>query len=216
MFTPLLRPEKPPTTAEEALVAARLLLQTAELTGAIVSLEKPADVPSGLQGAELNITLPIPALEAALHKAAVKAAAEQGVKISQTNLRLSEPTPNRLHLHVTVEAKVFGGSLKIDVEGDVTPEGETHVRFSGFKMESGGGMFGGIATAMIRPKLSALEAAPLELQQLTGVPVRLTQLGCLEETLTLRGAFSAPPTAAAQRAGEISAETRDTGAPRPL
>ena len=194
MFTHL-RPEKPPTSAEEAIAAAGLLLQTAELTGATVSLEKPAAVPSGLEGAELKITLPIPALDAALHKAAVKAAAEQGVKISHTNLRLCEPAPNQLHLHVTVEAKVFGGILKIDVEGDVSPEGGTHVRFSSFTMESGGGMFGGIAAAMIRPKLTALEAEPLELQQLTGVPVRLTQLGCLDGTLTLRGAFTSPPTA---------------------
>lgn len=195
MFTHL-RPEKPPASAEEALAAARLLLQTAEVSGATVSLEKPALVPGGLEGAELKVTLSVPAFEAALHTAAVKAAANQGVKISSTNLRVSEPVPNRLHFHVTVEAKVFGGSLKIDVEGDATPEGGTHVRFSDCKMEGGGGMFGGIATAMIRPKLSALEAAPIALQQLTGVPVLLTQLGCQDETLTLRGAFTAPPAAA--------------------
>ena len=198
MFTHLLRPEKPPTSAEEAIAAARLLLQTAEITGATVSLEKPANVPGGIEGAELKVTLPIPALEAALHTAAVKAAAEQGVKISHTNLRLSENAPNRLTLHITVEAKVFGGSLKIDVVGDVAPERGTHLRLSGFKMEGGGGIFGGIAAAMIRPKLAALEAAPLELQQLTGVPVLLTQLGCLDETLTLSGSFSAPHTGAPQ------------------
>jgi len=195
MFTHL-RPEKPPTSAEEAIAAAGLLLQTAEVSGAVVSLEKPAVVPGGLEGAELKVTLPVPALEAALHAAAVRAAAEQGVKISSTTLRVSEPVPNLLHLHVTVEAKVFGGILKVDVEGDATPEGGTHVRFSGCKMEGGGGMFGGIAAAMIRPKLSALEAAPIALQQLTGVPVSLTQLGCQNETLTLRGAFTAPSAAA--------------------
>lgn len=184
--------KKLPASAEEALATARLLLQTAELTDATVSLEKPATIPGGLEGAELKVTLPIPSLQAAVHKAAVKAAAEQGVKISHSNLRLSETAPDRLHLDLTVEAKVFGGSLKIEIEGDVAPEKGTHLRFSGFKMEGGGGMFGGIATATIRPKLTALEASPLDLQQLTGVPLQLTQLGCQEETLTLRGAFNAP------------------------
>lgn len=196
MFSQFPRPEKPPASAEEAVSTARLILEKAGVAGAIVSLEKPADVPGGLAGAELSVALPILSLEAAIHEAVLKAAAEQGVKITQTNLHLSQPQADRLHLQVVVEAKVFGGTLKIIVEGELAPERGTHLRFSGFKMEGGGGMFGGIAAAMIRPKLSALEAAPLELQRLVGVPVILSQLSCLGDTLTVWGGFLAPHTAA--------------------
>jgi hypothetical protein len=45
---------------------------------------------------------------------------------------------------------------------------------------------------MIRPKLAALEAEPINLQKLAGVPVELTQLACVEDTLTLKGAFTNP------------------------
>ena len=195
MFSHLPLPEKPPTSAEEAVATARDLLEAAGITGATVTLEKNAAVEGELAGAELKVSLPVQALETALHGAAVAAAAAQGVKVSRTGLTLTENEPAGLHLRLEVEAKVFGGTLTIQVEGNATPEAGTHLRFHGLKMDGGGGMFGGIASAMIRPKLAALEAAPLDLQRLAGVPVTLTQLTCADGALTLRGTFSStlPP-----------------------
>jgi hypothetical protein len=192
MFRDLPLPEKPPTSAEEAISAARQLLHAAGITGATMSLEKDADVPGQLEGAELKVSLPVHSLEAAVHAAATAAAAEQGLKITRTGLRLRENGPNALQVHVEVEAKVFGGSLKVGVEGGLASEGGRNLRFSGLKMEGGAGVFGGIASAMIRPKLAALEAAPLPLEKLAGVPVELTQLTCSDETLVIRGRFTPP------------------------
>lgn len=186
-------PNKPPTSTQEALATARLLLQIAGVTGATVSLEKPATIDGGLSGAEIKVQVPVTALEEALHKALVTMAAEQGVKLTQSHMAVSQPQQHRLHLRVGVEAKVFGGTLEVSVEGDLTPENGTHLRFSGLKMEGGGGMFGGIATSMIRPRLAALEAAPVDLQKLAGVPLELTQLACTGEALTLAVSFTAAP-----------------------
>jgi len=191
MFNNLELPEKPPTSAEEALTATRLLLQSAGISGATVSLEKPATINGGLAGAELKVYVPIPSLKEVLHQAALTAAAEQGVKVTQTHMELSQIGPQRLHLHLGVEAKVFGGSINVSVNGDLTPENGTHLRFNNLKMEGGTGMFGGIAAAMIRPKLATLEAAPLDFQKLASVPLELTQLNCEGDALTLAISFSA-------------------------
>ena len=193
MFKHLPLPENPPASAEDAVLSARQLLKTLGIAGANVSLEKPAAQPGGLIGAALQAALPIRALEALAHQAATNAAAEQGVKVTQTLLTLQQAGENRLHLSLRVEAKIFGGTVQIGVEGHIAPENGTHLRFSGFQMESGGGIFGGIAASMIRPKLAELEASPLDLQRLAGVPLELTQLKSEEDNLVLYGTFTEPP-----------------------
>jgi hypothetical protein len=186
-------PKNPPASAEEALLSARDLLQNLGVVGATVSLVKPATKPGGLIGAELQATLPIGALETLAREAVTTAAAEQGLKVTKTTLAVQQAEENRLHLSLCAEAKIFGGTLQIGVEGYIAPENGTHLRFSGFQMEGGGGIFGGIATSMIRPKLAELEAAPLDLQRLAGVPLELTQLKTEEGNLVLFGTFTAPP-----------------------
>lgn len=193
MITDPILPKKPPTSTQEAIATARLLLQIAGVTGATVSLEKPSTIEGGLAGAELKVHAPVAALEEALHKALASMAAEQGVKLTRSHLALSQTDPQRLHLRVGVEVKVFGGIMEMSVQGDLTPENGTHLRFSGMKMEGGGGMFGGIATSMIRPRIAALEAAPLDLQKLAGVPLELTQLAYTGEALTLTVSFTDAP-----------------------
>jgi hypothetical protein len=192
MFNNLHLHKKPPASAEEAAQMARQLIQTAGVTAATVALQKNASVPGQFEGAEIQVTLPLGSLQAALHQAAVAAAAEQGVKISQTTLSLSQNEPHRLHLHLSVEAKVFGGTMNLGVQGDAASEKGTRLRFSGFKMEGGGGMLGGIASAMILPKLAALEAASLDFEGLVGVPMELTQFTLQEEALILTGTFLKP------------------------
>jgi hypothetical protein len=185
--------ENPPPSAEEAILRARQLLEKLGIAGATVSLVKPATKPGGLIGAALHAALPIRALEELARQAATTAAAEQGLKVTQTTLKLQQAGENRLHLSLRAEAKIFGGTVQIGVEGYIAPENGTHLRFSGFQMEGGGGIFGGIAGSMIRPKLAELEAAPLDLQRLAGVPLELTQLKSEEDNLVLFGSFVEPP-----------------------
>lgn len=192
MFKHLSLPENPPASAEDAVLGARQMLKTLGLADATVSLEKQAAQPGGLIGATLQAALPIRALEALAHQAATNAAAEQGLKVTQTILKLQQAGVNRLHLSLRVEAKIFGGTVQIGVEGYIAPENGTQLRFSGFQMEGGGGIFGGIAGSMIRPKLAEMEAAPLDLQRLAGVPLELTQLKSEEDNLVLYGTFTEP------------------------
>lgn len=186
-------PENPPASAEDAVLGARKLLQTLGIAGATVSLVKPATKPGGLIGASLHAVLPIRALEELARQAATTAAAEQGLKVTKTTLAVQPAGENRLHLSLRAEAKIFGGTVQIGVEGHIAPENGTHLRFSGFQMEGGGGIFGGIASSIIRPKLTELEAAPLDLQRLAGVPLELTQLKSEEDNLVLFGTFTEPP-----------------------
>jgi hypothetical protein len=185
--------ENPPASAEDAILRARQLLKTLGIAGATVSLVTPATKPGGLIGAALHAALPIRGLEELARQAVTTAAAEQGLKVTHTTLKLEQAGANRLHLSLHAEAKIFGGTLQIGVEGYIAPENGTHLRFSGLQMEGGGGIFGGIASSMIRPKLTEMEASPLDLQRLAGVPLELTELKSEEDNLVLYGTFTEPP-----------------------
>jgi hypothetical protein len=184
--------ENPQPSAEDALASARALLERAGIAGATVLLEKPANIAGGLAGAVLKACLPKASLNAAIHNAAVQLAAQQGLKVTQTRLTLEETASNELHLGLQTEAKVFGGTLQVGIGGNIRVEAKTHIQFSELKMDAGGGMFAGIAAAMIRPKLVALEAAPLDIEKLVGLPMELSELSCSAEAVTLTGTFTSP------------------------
>jgi hypothetical protein len=183
-------PQNQPASAEDAVASARLLLNAAGISDAVVSLEKPATVPGGLAGAVLMARLPRVSLEKAVHNAAAQFATQQGIKVTQTHLLLQQTSPNQVQLNLQVEAKVFGGTLQLGISGSVLVEGGTRVRFCDLNMESGGGMFAGVASAMIRPKLAALQAEPLEIEKLAGLPLELSELSYGSEVLVLLGKFS--------------------------
>ncbi len=189
MFKDLPLPKTPPASAEEAVATARNLLQAIGLNDTTVTLKTQATVPGGLTGASLSAEVPVASMEALAHKTALEAAAEHGVNITKTALTVEQAGESRLHLRVRVEARIFGGTIPIEVEGYLEAQNGSHLRFSALHLEGGGGMMAGVAAAMIRPKLAQLEATPMPLIELTGVPLEITRLSSTQGVMIVDATF---------------------------
>lgn len=178
-LTPL--SDAPPTSVEEALEQTRRLFARAGIADAEVSVTHPAAPGEGVREARLEALVPVASLEAALHEAATALAAAQGVKVSQTQLLLENSGGKGLSLtaHVAVDVRVFGATVTLRVRGDADATGGTHVRLENLQLDAGSGIFSGMATGLIRPRLDALEGRRIDLAQLAGLPVRLL---CLESS----------------------------------
>lgn len=184
MFSNFHPPAKPPSDIEEALTDARALLKAAGIEGACVEIARRPSTEGQLKGAALGCVIPVTALETLLYRAAVDAGAEHGVPVQRTVLGLDQAGENRLQINLCVEAKLFGGVIKVAVAGFMETRGGTHLHFTQMKMEGGGGMLAGVAGAMIRPKLVQLESTPLDLARLAGVPLQVSSLACDGTSLT--------------------------------
>lgn len=174
----------PPDSVEEALLQARRLLSLAGIEDAQVCITQPPHSGESLRGACLEASIPVASIQAAAGKTAEPLAASQGVKIAHTRLSFENSGAAGLALSIAVEVgvRVFGATVKVVVRGVAeTADGE-HIECRELMLDAGSGMFAGMATALIRPKLDALEGQRFNLAQIAGVPVRLLHLECTRET----------------------------------
>jgi len=179
----------PPTSVDEALSQALQILELAGIEGSAVHIEHKPEGGNGLSGAVLRFELPVDSLEAPLGKRVAAAGQEHGVPVQLNDLKIEQAGENRLRMFVHAESKVFGGTVRLDISGWMHVRERSAIQFEGLKMEGGTGIFGGVATALIRPRLAQLEAAPLDLSQLAGLPVEVPSLECAEGRLTFRLRF---------------------------
>ena len=185
-FPPL--SEVPPASVEEALLQTRRLFLQAGLEGAEVVATRPPEPGEALRGACLEAAIPLGSLEAAANKAAGALAANQGVKISHTRLSVQNGGADRsLKLDLELGVRVFGATVTLRVAGRAEAAGGENLQCQELKLDAGSGLFAGMATALIRPRLDALEGREFNLSRIAGVPVRLLRLKCTGESLeTLR------------------------------
>lgn len=179
-FSPL--SETPPTSVEEACSQARQLLMRAGLEEAEVFVTQPPDPGESLRGACLEAAIPVESLEAAACSAAETLAAGQGVKISQIRLFLRNGGDRSLELVLELGVRVFGSTVSLCLRGRAEGADAENIRCRELKLDAGSGLFAGMATALIRPRLDALEGRAFDLSQVAGVPVRLLRLECTLES----------------------------------
>jgi hypothetical protein len=164
-----------PKSAAEAVWRAKALLQPAGFAPEAVSLKTPASGPDGFSGARIRIDLPEEALGALVHATVVEAASEQGVSITHTSLQLHPAGPRGMGIRLQVTAKVFVSQVEVGIRGRVTVGNCGTIEFDSLLMDAGAGMFAGMATAAIKPKLDQLQSERFELEKLFGRKVTVLQ-----------------------------------------
>ena len=177
-FPPL--SEAPPASLEEALLQTKRLFLQAGLEGAEVFATRPPEPAQALRGACLEATIPVGSLETVAHREACALAASQGVKISHTRLSVQDDGDGACSLKLGVElgVRVFGATVTLRVGGRAEASDGENIRCRELQLDAGSGLFAGMATALIRPRLDALEGREFNLSQIAGVPVRLLRLEC--------------------------------------
>lgn len=170
----------PPASVEEALSQTKRLFLRAGLLDAEVSVTQPAELGENLRGACLEASIPVRSIEAVAARAAEALAASQGVKVSHTRLSLQNGAAGNLSLLLGAEVgvRVFGATVTLQVRGVAEATGGESIQCRELLLDAGSGMFAGMATALIRPKLDALEGQTFDLSRIAGVPVRLVRLEC--------------------------------------
>ncbi len=170
----------PPASVDEALLQTTRLFSRAGLEGAEVAVTQPAELGETLRGGCLEASIPMSSLEAVAGKAAASLAASQGVKISYTRLSLQNGAAGDLSLLLEMEVgvRVFGATVTLRLSGVAEAAGGESIQCRELQLDAGSGMFAGMAGALIRPKLAALEGQSFNLSRIAGVPVRLVRLEC--------------------------------------
>lgn len=176
MFSKLILPAKPPSNIGEAVRDLNQLLEAVGLAGFSIETKESPQGKESLTGAVLHASIPLPSLEKVLKEAASQAASEHGVNLSQTALMMRQADENKLVVEIGLEAKVFGGGVQIKITGFVEIREQRHLQVSGLRMDGGAGMFAGMAGALIKPRLKQWEGTTLDLQRVTGVAVKVTEL----------------------------------------
>lgn len=164
-----------PKSAEEAVRRANAILQQAGFATEPVSLNTPASGADGFSGARIRMDLPEEALGAMVHATLVEAAAEQGVSVTHTSLQLHPARPEGVGIRLQVTAKAFVSSVEVGVRGRVTVSRCGIIEFDSLLMDPGAGMFAGMATAAIKPKLDHLQSEKFELEKIFGRKVTVLQ-----------------------------------------
>ena len=174
----------PPASVEEALLQARHLFSRAGLEDAEVRMTEPPTSGESLRGACLEASMPVASIQAAAGKAADALAASQGIKIAHTRLSFENGGPGSLALGLAVEVgvRVLGATVTVRVRGVAEAADGENIQCRELKLDAGSGLFAGMASALIRPKLDALEGQRFNLTRISGVPVRLLRLECTGET----------------------------------
>jgi hypothetical protein len=175
MFTFFNSHHPAPKSAEEAVRRANTILQQAGFAKEAVSLQTPASGSDGFSGARIRMDLPEEALRALVHATVVEAASEQGISITDTSLQLNPAGPGALGIRLQVTAKVFVSSVEVGIRGRVTVSSCGTVEFDSLLMDAGAGMFAGMATAAIKPKLDQLQSERFELEKIFGRKVTVLQ-----------------------------------------
>jgi hypothetical protein len=165
-----------PASVEEALLLAEKLFSEIGVQRAQIVSSTPSGNVSGLAGVSFCVTLPLNELEALAQRELEAVAAEQGIKVDRSELRITQEQPGRLDVTIEGDAKAFLGSLTVRVTGALTLQADGTLRFEEMRMDAGAGMFAGMAGALVRPKLAKLQAQPIDLRRTDGFSLRFTGL----------------------------------------
>ena len=186
LFNASTLPKTAPTSVEEVLSFADSLFASSGFNGASVRLIAAPTGVSGVSGAAFCVSVPIVELEALARRAAEVAAEEQGIRVSRLDLALSQEAPERLGLMIEADAKAFLGKVTVRIIGSLALQQEQGtLQFEGLQMDAGSGMFAGIAGAVLRPKLARLSAQVIDLRQIEGFGLRVTNICATAQQLEL-------------------------------
>jgi len=173
-----------PTSVEEVLSLSTALFTATGMQGVTVALSGSPSSEAELKGASFWVTLPKVELEALLHRAAQGAASEQGIQVSRSQLRITQEVADRLELAMEADARAFLGALTVRVTGALVLQSDGTLRFNSLKLDTGSGMFAGMAGAVLRPKLVQLGAQVIDLRQASpGFGLRVTGLRATAQTV---------------------------------
>ncbi len=166
-----------PTSVEEVLSLLNALFTATGMQGVTVALSGAPPSGAGPKGASFCVTLPIVELEALFHRAVETAAGEQGIQVSRSQLRFTQEAPDRLAVAMEADARAFLGAVTVRVTGALVLHTDGTLRFDGLKLDTGSGMFAGMAGAVLRPKLARLGEQVIDLRRASsGLGLRVTGL----------------------------------------
>jgi hypothetical protein len=179
-------PKTAPTSVEEVLSFADSLFASSGFDGASVSLISAPTGGVGVSGAAFCVSVPIAELEALARRAAEAAAEEQGIQVSRLELALRQEAPERLGMLIEADAKAFLGKVTVRVTGSLVLQQEQGtLHFEGLQMDAGSGMFAGIAGAVLRPKLARLGEKVIDLRQIEGFGLQVSNIRATAQQLEL-------------------------------
>jgi hypothetical protein len=179
-------PKTAPTSVEEVLSFADSLFASSGFNGASVSLISAPTGGAGVSGAAFCVSVPIAELEALARRAAEAAAEEQGIQVSRLELALRQEAPERLGMLIEADAKAFLGKVTVRVTGSLVLQQEQGtLHFEGLQMDAGSGMFAGIAGAVLRPKLARLGEKVIDLRQIEGFGLQVSNIRATAQQLEL-------------------------------
>jgi len=140
---------------------------------------------------ELLLEVGVEALEAALHRLAVEAAAKQGVEVKQTKVSFTQESPGAVSFRVEVKAKVFIMSAALALTGRLDLDASLNARVSALSLD-GDSMVLKLVGGFAKPHLDRLEGRTISLASFTpaGMKVREIELSAGPQ-LKLRAVFGA-------------------------
>lgn len=146
-------PSNPPADAQEFVFQGNALLHAAGLKDAHLTLDRAPSPPNPFQDAEITLVLPEKSLEEVIQKEASRQAAQHGAKVSDTILRCEPAGHHAIRFRASATASLFLGSVSFRLSGVVRALDPDKFAFSEIELDTGSGMFGGMARAMIEPRL---------------------------------------------------------------
>ncbi len=179
-------PKERPQSAEQAVLITNETLQSAGLENARVILVEPATGPDGFAGALVDAMIPERDLGDLLARVAATKAAEQGAKVVATALQLSSGGPDCVKLSTSLTAKMMMATITLRLEGEIFVANRHSVGVRKLTLDPGTGMFAGMASAFVRPRLLELEGKTIDVAGLAGMPLDIRSLNCEGGSLNIR------------------------------
>jgi hypothetical protein len=175
-FLPISLPKQAPADVQELITQGNSLLHAAGLEGARFKLDRPASTPHPFQDAEVTLIVPEKSLQDVVQKEAARQAAQHGAKVSGTILQCEPAGENAIRVRAASTASMFIGSIPFHLSCVVLAIAPDKVGFGEIKLDTGSGMFGGMARAMIEPHLQKWAVSEPSLGAWMGRPVHWIRL----------------------------------------
>ena len=175
-----------PSAAALLVVAHPILIRSApahlDLTAADAKFNydrdaagKPVLVLAGARAGQLSLQIQQADLRALILSGARDAAAKQGVQIQDVNLALTQIDSRSIAAEVRVKAKKLFLNATVAIRGTLRIDDEMNANVSGLSC-TGEGMLGDMASAIIRPKLDAINGKTFPLSAISLGSVKLHDL----------------------------------------
>jgi hypothetical protein len=171
------RPEKPPADIHEVISQGQALLNAVGLADSRFELVTPPVPSEPFKGAEVKLVVPEKSLAEVFHREAVKMASQQGAKVSEAKLEFRDAGDQAVEFSARLTAGMFFASLEVRIRGVIHAVAPDKIRFSQVEWDTGSGMLGNMARAMLEPRIQEWTRKEPSIAELVGRPVRWTRFG---------------------------------------